>query len=45
LKLVLEDVCKEFKIFGDMEVDDGNSFTYAVIVNFPTLFYGQVIKT
>jgi len=23
-----------------MEVDDGNSFTYAIIVHFPTIFFG-----
>jgi hypothetical protein len=28
-----------------MEIDDGNSFSYAVVVAFPTLFKSQVIKT
>lgn len=32
LKLQLEDNCKQFNISGDMEVDDGNSFSYTVIV-------------
>lgn len=39
LKLQLGDLCEEFKIFGEMEVDDGNSFSYSIIVNFPSLFY------
>jgi hypothetical protein len=28
-----------------MEVDEGNSFSYAVIVQFPVQFYQQTIKT
>jgi hypothetical protein len=32
LKLQLEDLCNEFKITGDMEIDEGNSFSYAVVV-------------
>lgn len=28
LKLSLEDLCGEFEIKGDMEIDDGNSFSY-----------------
>ena len=28
-----------------MEVDNGNSFSYAIIVQFPTIFFTQVIKT
>ena len=39
LKLSLEDLCKEYKIAGDMEIDEGNSFSYAVVVQFPSLFY------
>lgn len=27
-----------------MEVDNGNSYSYNVIVQFPTYFYAQVIK-
>lgn len=39
VKLELEDVCSWFNITGDMEIDDGNSFSYyAVVVQFPTLF-------
>lgn len=33
-KLVLEDLCAGF-VQGDMEIDEGNSFSYAVIVKFP----------
>ena len=40
LKLTLEDLCRDFNISGNMEVDDGNSFSYAVIVQFPTIFFG-----
>jgi hypothetical protein len=29
---MLEDLCGEFNISGDMEIDDGNSFSYAVVV-------------
>jgi hypothetical protein len=39
LKLTLEDLCKDFKISGDMEIDDGNSFSYSVVVQFPTFFF------
>ena len=28
-----------------MEVDEGNSFSYSVIVQFPTIFNSQMIKT
>lgn len=28
LKLKLEDICLGFNIRGDMEIDDGNSFSY-----------------
>lgn len=35
LKLSLEQMCEEFQIQGDMEIDDGNSFSYSVIVKFP----------
>ena len=45
LKLQLEDLCKDFKIFGDMEVDEGNSFSYSVVVQFPTIFNAQMIKS
>lgn len=45
LKLTLEDLCSNFKIVGDMEIDDGNSFSYSVVHQFPTIFFGQMIKT
>lgn len=46
LKLSLMDLCVLYKINGDnMEVDNGNSFSYQIIVQFPTLFQAQVIKT
>jgi hypothetical protein len=32
LKLSLEDLCSSYNLSGDMEVDDGNSFSYTVIV-------------
>jgi hypothetical protein len=33
LKLSLADLCIEYKLNGDnMEVDNGNSFSYAIIV-------------
>ena len=38
LKLQLADLCKPYNIFGDMESDNGNSFSYAIIVQFPTIF-------
>jgi hypothetical protein len=27
-----------------MEIDEGNSFSYAVVVQFPTIFFTQMIK-
>ena len=42
---MLEDLCGEFNISGDMEIDDGNSFSYAVVVQFPSVFFNQMIKT
>lgn len=45
LKLALQDLCSYYGITGDMEVDDGNSFSYTVIVQFPTIFAGQVLQT
>lgn len=38
LKLSLEDLCANYDLGGDMEVDDGNSFSYTVIVQFPSVF-------
>lgn len=45
LKLILRDLCDEFKIEGDMEIDDGNSFSYSVVTHFPTTFFSQMIRT
>lgn len=45
LKLSLEDLCPSFNLSGDMEVDDGNSFSYIVVVSFPSIFGQQVVKT
>ncbi len=46
LKLSLADICVPFKINGEnMEVDNGNSFSYSIIVQFPNLFLNQVLKT
>jgi hypothetical protein len=45
LKLSLEDLCADYKLGGDMEVDDGNSFSYTVIVQFPSVFSQQIVKT
>ena len=39
LKLSLADLCTIYDIKGDnMEVDNGNSFSYSIIVSFPNLF-------
>ena len=45
LKLALEDLCSIYDINGDMEADNGNSFSYAIIVQFPALFGAQVIRS
>ena len=45
LKLQLEDLCQLYGIKGDMEADNGNGFSYAIIVQFPTLFLAQVIRS
>jgi hypothetical protein len=39
LKLALQDLSKVFGIHGDMELDNGNSFSYQIIVQFPTFFH------
>lgn len=31
LKIQLEDLCKLYKIAGDMEADNGNGFSYAIV--------------
>ena len=44
LKLSLEDLCKPYNIQGGMEIDNGNSFSYAVVIRFPTIFLNQVVR-
>ena len=44
LKVQLFDLSELYDISGDMEMDNGNSFSYAVIVNFPKIFMEQVIR-
>ena len=44
LKIQLKDLCDIYGISGDMEVDNGNSFSYAVIVRFPDHFFKQVVR-
>ena len=43
-KLTLEDLCVGFINGGDMEIDDGNSFGYAVAIKFSKFFFDQMIK-
>jgi hypothetical protein len=38
LKVILRKICDEFSISGDMEIDNGNGFSYTVITNFPSSF-------
>ena len=45
LKVQLADKGKTFGIFGDLEIDNGHSYAYSVMVFFPTYFQTQVIKT
>ena len=46
LKLSLAQLCVAYNINGDnMEVDNGNSFSYSIIVQFPAIFHTQVLKT
>jgi len=42
LKIHLKEISKEFDITGDLEVDNGHSFTYQIQVHFPVLFSKQV---
>jgi hypothetical protein len=43
LKLMLIDIAKEFGITGDLEIDNGHSFTYQVQLFYPTHFQRQVL--
>ena len=42
LKIHLKEISKEFDITGDIEVDNGHSFTYQTQVFFPVLFQKYV---
>jgi len=42
LKIHLKEISKEFDITGDIEVDNGHSFTYQIQVFFPVLFQKYV---
>jgi hypothetical protein len=42
LKFYLKDIAKEFDITGDIDVDNGHSFTYQIQVHFPVLFQKHV---
>ena len=44
LKLYLMDLSSEFEITGNLEVDNGHSFTYQIQVFFPVYFQEQVRK-
>ena len=46
LKLSLAKLCPAHNINSDnMEVDNGNSFAYGIVVHFPTVFEEQSLKT
>lgn len=45
LKVKLAELGKFFDIRADMEVDSGNSFSYTIIVQFPSIFHSQMIKS
>lgn len=42
LKFCLKEISREFDITGDIEVDNGHSFTYQIQVHFPVLFQKHV---
>lgn len=42
LKYCLKEISSEFDITGDLEVDNGHSFTYQIQVHFPVLFQKHV---
>jgi len=42
LKLDLKDISREFDIYGDIDVDNGHSFTYQIQVHFPVFFQKHV---
>ncbi|CDW75700.1 UNKNOWN [Stylonychia lemnae] len=45
LQLIIQERAAEFKIFGDIELDEGHSFTYQVNIFFTTYFQRQIIKS
>jgi hypothetical protein len=45
LKVELGTICGEFGHNGDMEIDNGNGFSYTVITNFPNTFQSSVIRS
>jgi len=44
LKIELAKISEEFGVAGDMEIDNGHSFSYSVTVFFPQKFQEQVIR-
>jgi hypothetical protein len=44
-KLDILAVAKQFGIVGDIDVDNGNSFSYQVSLYFPKMFYEQTIMS
>ena len=45
LKIKLKEISKEFDITGDIEIDNGHSFTYQIQVFFPVRFQEQVERS
>ena len=45
LQLNIIERAAEFKIFGDIELDEGHSFTYQVNIFFTTYFQRQIVKS
>ena len=45
LKIALQDVAGHFGITGDVEIDNGNSFAYSIMLFFPTKFNEQVVQS
>ena len=45
LKVTLKQICDDFQIQGDMEIDNGNGFSYTIITNFPATFQNSVVKS
>jgi hypothetical protein len=45
LKLALLQVASRFGIKGDIEIDDGTSFSYRIMMFFPQQFQEQVLQS